>query len=186
MGAVTRSQLKKIFKRIDGRMKKSVDIYIIGGASAILGYNVIKETNDIDVDGDIDSDFQRLFLEEVSALGLDIYLSSRGVFSPPDGYRERMKSEEFPKGKLRVWYLDQYDLAISKVERGLEKDYEDIKRVHQRSPYDRERLIQIFNTEYIAVSAIGNKREKKMNLLDLIAMLFGDEVLEDSKRKVGY
>lgn len=28
---------------------------MIGGASAILGYNVIKETNDVDLDGEIEA-----------------------------------------------------------------------------------------------------------------------------------
>jgi len=46
--------------------------------------------------------------------------------------------------------------------------------------------ISIFNTEYINVSAIGNKREKMMNLLDLIAMLFSDEAMIKAKKEIGF
>jgi hypothetical protein len=186
MAAITKVDLEKLFSRIDARLKKNIEIYIIGGAAAILGYNVMKETNDVDLDGRIDSEFQKLFDEEVKSLKLVLHLSSSGVFTPPDGYRERTKFEDFPKKKLRVRYLDQYDLAISKIDRGLEKDYEDIRRIHQKSPFDRERLIEIFNNEYIRVSSLGNPRIKMMNLLDVIATLFGGEYVEDSKIKIGF
>lgn len=186
MGTVTKDELKELFSRVDKRLKKSLDVYIIGGASAILGYNVVKETNDVDVDGSIDSDFQKIFDEEAKALGLDLYLSSKGVFYPPDGYRDRCEFEDFPKKKLRVWYLNQYDLAISKIDRGFGKDFEDIQRVHKKYPYDYEKLVQIFNDEYIKVVASGNTREKMMNLLDLVGNLFGDALVEDAKKRISF
>jgi hypothetical protein len=48
------------------------------------------------------------------------------------------------------------------------------------------KLIQIFKDEYINVSAIGNPREKMMNLLDLISMLFGDDAMEKAKQEIGF
>lgn len=186
MGAVTKDQIKELFRRVDKRLEKSLDIFLIGGISAVLGYNVVKETNDVDIDGRIDPDFRKIFDEEVKHLGLELYLSSKGVFSPPDGYRTRCKFEIFPKKKLKVWYLDQYDLAISKIDRGLGKDFEDIKRVHSEYPFEYERLIQIFNEEYINVSSIGNPREKMMNLIDLIENLFGSSYVEMAKKRIGF
>jgi len=97
MGTISQSDLKKVFAAVDARLQKKIDVYVIGGASAILGYNVIKETNDVDLDGGIDADFNQLFQEEVDKRGLDLYLSSKGVFVPPDDYRSRMKFETFPK-----------------------------------------------------------------------------------------
>lgn len=186
MGQVSKEELKKLFSAVDQRLTKNLDLYIIGGASAILGYNVAKETNDVDVDGHIDQELYQVFQEEAAKLKLNLHLANKGVFSPPDHYRQRMKFEIFSKKKLRVWYLDQYDLAISKIDRGIEKDFEDIKRVHQKSPYEMQKLISIFNTEYINVSAIGNRREKMMNLLDLISMLFGDQAMAKAKEKIGF
>lgn len=186
MGKVSQAQLKNLFVKIDSRLKKKIDLHIIGGASAILGYNVTKVTNDVDVDGSIDSDLKIIFDEEVRKLGLDLYLSSKGVFFPPDNYRSRAEFKDFPKNKLRVWFLNQYDLAISKIDRGLDKDFDDIKRVHEKSAFDRDKLINIFNLEYINVVATGNLREKKMNLIDLIANLFGDDGIEDVKIKIRF
>jgi len=89
MGTISQSDLKKVFAAVDARLQKKIDVYVIGGASAILGYNVIKETNDVDLDGGIDADFNQLFQEEADKRG-----------------------------------LDQFDLAISKIDRGIEKDDE--------------------------------------------------------------
>ncbi len=187
MGSVTVKQLEELFSRVDARLKKKINLFIIGGASAILGYNVTKATNDVDIEGNIDEELNKIFSEEAKKLKMDLYLSSRGgVFFPPDGYRSRSKFKDFPKNNLRVWYLDKYDLAISKIERGLEKDYEDIERVHAKSLFELDQLIQIFNDEYINVVATGNKREKMMNLLDLIGRLFGDAEIEKSAKKIGF
>lgn len=187
MGAITVKQLEELFRRIDARLKKKINLFVIGGASAILGYNVTKATNDVDIEGNIDVELNTIFSEEAEKLKMDLYLFSRGgVFFPPDGYRSRLKFKDFPKNNLRVWYLDKYDLAISKIERGLEKDYEDIERVHVKSPFELDRLIHIFNDEYINVVATGNKREKMMNLLDLIGRLFGEATIEASAKKIGF
>ncbi len=128
MENVTKSQLEELFSRVDARLKKQISLFIIGGASAILGHNVSKVTNDVDVDGDIDVELEKIFSEEVVKLNLNLYLSSKGIFPPPDGYRSRSKF---------------------KIDRGYEKDYDDIKRVHVKSPFDRNVLIRIFNDEYI-------------------------------------
>jgi hypothetical protein len=185
VATVSRAQLKKLFQGIDKRLCHSLEIYVIGGAAAILGYNVVKETNDVDVDGKISPEFARAFELEAKAQNLNLHLSEVGVFSPPENYRERAKFEDFPERKLRVWYLDQYDLAISKIDRGIEKDFVDIERVHKRAPYDVDKLIQIFNEEYIKTVAIGDPRVKKMNLVDLAARLFGDDVAVSTASKIG-
>lgn len=184
MATVSKQQLRQLFTRVDGLLTQEMNIYLIGGAAAILGYNVTKETNDVDIEGTIPLDFKTAFASEAKALKLDLRLSQVSVFSPPEGYRERAKFEDFPSRKLRIWYLDQYDLAISKIDRGIEKDFEDIERVHKQSPYERDQLIQIFNDEYIQTVAIGNPRTKKMNLIDLAIRLFGEEVAEDTAARI--
>lgn len=184
MATVSKKQLKRLFAGVESRLTKNINIYVIGGASAILGYNVTKETNDVDIDGAIPPDFAQAFAAEVKVLKLDLRLSQVGVFAPPEVYRQRAKFEDFPKNKLRVWYLDQYDLAISKIDRGIEKDFEDIERVHKQSPFNCDKLVQIFNDEYIRTVAIGDPRIKKMNLVDLIGRLFGEDTARDTEGKV--
>lgn len=111
MGKVSKTQLENLFLKIDSRLKKEIELYIIGGASAILGYDVTKVTNDVDVDGNIDPELKIIFDEEAKSLGLDLYLSSRGVFFPPDDYRSRgfysapSKTSESRKVKIRVCYF---------------------------------------------------------------------------------
>lgn len=107
MGTVTKKELTKLFKNIDAKLKQKIDVHIIGGSSAIIGYDVIKETHDVDLD--------------------------------------------------------------------------DIARVHAKSTFKISKLVEFFKNEYILVSAIGNTREKIMNLLDLISILFGDKAMEKIK-----
>ena len=177
MGSLQRSDLETLFASIDAKLEKQINLFIIGGAAAILGYNVQKVTNDIDLETSIDQQFQELFKSEAQKLKLDVMLSFRGgVFYPPEGYRERMiEFKDFPNKKLRVYTLDKYDLAISKIDRGSQKDFDDIESIHSKSAFDLNELIKIFNDEYINVVATGNLREKKMNLLQLIEILFGAE-----------
>lgn len=186
MGSLTKKQVEELFKNIDAKLQKQIDLFVIGGVSAVLGYNVTKITDDVDIDGKVDSELDTLFNQEAKKLNLDLYLSSKGVFFPPEDYRSRAHFTDYPKNKLRVWFLNQYDLAISKIDRGLDKDYDDIKRVHEKSPFDRNQLINLFNDEYINVVATGNLREKKMNLIDLISNLFGDSAVEDTKKQIKF
>ena len=57
-----------------------------------------------------------------------IYLDRVGVAKVPENYEDRI-TEIFPKvfKHLRLLALDPYDLALSKLERSLQRDRDDIK-----------------------------------------------------------
>jgi hypothetical protein len=57
-----------------------------------------------------------------------IYLDRVGVDKVPENYEDRI-TEIFPKvfKHLRLLALDPYDLALSKLERNLQRDRDDIK-----------------------------------------------------------
>ncbi|HEY8269880.1 MAG TPA: DUF6036 family nucleotidyltransferase [Pseudobdellovibrionaceae bacterium] len=186
MATVTKESLETLFRNIDSKLEYTVDIYIIGGASAILGYNIVKQTDDVDLDGTAEPHFQKLFNEASHETGTDLVLSSKGVFTPPDGYRERMHFKDFPRRKLRIWFLDKDDFAISKISRGFGKDYEDISKVHEQAPYEYASLMNIFMTEFIGIATIGNEKETKMNFLDLVEKLFGSERMIEAKRDIKF
>lgn len=186
MEPVKKEDLEGLFARVDARIDKKIDIFVIGGAAAIVGYGIQKFTQDVDLDNSVDPQLDEIFKSEARAMGFELYLSSKGVFFPPDGYRSRMKFLDFPKRNLRVYYLDKYDLAISKIDRGIQKDMDDIVAVHEKSPFELEELINIFSKEYITVAAVGDPRGKMMNLLDVIFRLFGDEVMNVAKVKIGF
>lgn len=186
MATITKEQLEKLFRKVDEKLERSVDLYVIGGAAAILGYNVVKETEDVDLDSGVDGEFHEIFRQAAHETGTDVELSHRGIFTPPEGYRDRMKFLDYPHRKLRVWTLDKYDLALSKIARGFGKDYEDIIRVHKASPLDYEALLRIFKTEFVNVAVIGDQRVVMMNFLDLVDKLFGDMKMEETKTKIGF
>ncbi len=103
MAQLSKIELETLFTKVDEKLKHPVDLFVIGGASAILGYNVTKQTNDVDLDGKVNKEVHKLFAEVATAQGLNIHLSEVGVFAPPDGYRARMVRHDFKNKKLRVW-----------------------------------------------------------------------------------
>ena len=98
------------------------DIYLIliGGASLILKYNLKRATNDIDV------------IAKTYIGGLGDILARKGFQIVAEGflnlhpdYEERLQPF-YEKGKVHIYILSPYDLAISKISRGFDKDINDI------------------------------------------------------------
>ncbi len=77
-----------------------------------------------------------------------IYLHRVGIAKVPENYEDRL-SEIFPKvfKHLRLLALDPYDLALSKLERNIERDREDVKHLAKFVPFDLEVLKARYENE---------------------------------------
>ena len=77
-----------------------------------------------------------------------IYLDPVGVAHAPEDYEERL-TEIFPKTfkHLRLCALDPYDLALSKLERNIQKDRDDVKYLAKTVPLDLEVLRERYQKE---------------------------------------
>jgi hypothetical protein len=77
-----------------------------------------------------------------------IYLDPVGVAHAPEDYEERL-TEIFPKTfkHLRLCALDPYDLALSKLERNIQKDRDDVKYLAKTVPLDLGVLRQRYQKE---------------------------------------
>ena len=66
----------------------------------------------------------------------------------PENYEDRV-TEIFPKvfKHLRLLALDPYDLALSKLERNLQRDRDDIKYLAKTVPFDLEILKERYQSE---------------------------------------
>jgi hypothetical protein len=111
-----------------GRVARSpVRIYLTGGSTAVLeGW---RETT-IDVDLRFEPEADEL-LRELPALkerlGVNIELASPPDFIPElPGWRERSPLA-FQEGRVDVHHFDFYSQALSKIERGFERDLADVR-----------------------------------------------------------
>lgn len=77
-----------------------------------------------------------------------VYLDTVSVAKVPDGYEERLI--EMYAGvfrRLRICALDPYDLALSKLERNIQRDRDDVKHLAAAVPLDLDMLRDRYQKE---------------------------------------
>ncbi len=77
-----------------------------------------------------------------------IYLDRVGVAHVPESYEDRLK-EIFPGTlrNLRLLALDPYDLALSKLERNIQRDRDDVRHLARTVPLDLDVLKDRYDKE---------------------------------------
>jgi len=77
-----------------------------------------------------------------------IYLDYVGVAKVPEDYEDRL-TEMFPGAyrHLRICALDPYDLALSKLERNIQRDRDDVKHLAHSIPLDLKVLKERYENE---------------------------------------
>lgn len=81
----------------------------------------------------------------------------------PEGYESRL-AEMFPGTfkHLRLFALDPYDLALSKIERNSQRDRDDVKHLARTVPFDLQILKSRFENEL--KSYLGNPQRESLTL----------------------
>jgi hypothetical protein len=105
-----------------------------------------------------------------------IYLDPVGVAHLPESYEERL-TEIFPKSftHLRLCALDPYDLALSKLERNIQRDRDDVKYLARTAPLDLEVPTERYRTELRW--QLGNPEREDLTLKPWI------DAIEEEKRQ---
>jgi len=105
-----------------------------------------------------------------------IYLDRVGAAKVPENYEERL-TEIFPKvfRHLRLFALDPYDLALSKLERNIERDRDDVKHLAKIIPFDLDALKDRYQKELRW--QLGNPERKDLTLRLWI------EAIEEERKK---
>jgi hypothetical protein len=77
-----------------------------------------------------------------------VYLDHVGVAQPPDDYESRLQ-EMFPGAfrNLHLMALDPYDLALTKLERNIERDRSDVRYLARIIPFDLSILRERYTAE---------------------------------------
>ena len=136
----------------------------MGGFVVTLLYGLPRATADLDVLL-IAPGKQRAHLLELGVRGgalhrkYKIYLDYVGVAKVPEDYEDRL-TEMFPGTyqHLRICALDPYDLALSKLERNIQRDRDDVKHLAQFVAMDLKTLNEGYEKELR--SQLGNPNAK--------------------------
>jgi hypothetical protein len=140
-------------RELDSAVREEVRLDCMGGFVITMVYGFSRLTGDLDVLEIAPREARRPMLE----LGMQggplhkkykIYLDHVGVAHVPENYEDRL-SQMFPRAfrHLRLFALDPYDLALSKLERNLQRDRDDVKHLARTVPLDLEVLRDRYQKE---------------------------------------
>jgi len=101
-------------------------------------------TADLDIKFVSEVDLGPVLSELKQRLNLNIELASPDLFIPPlPGWEERSEFIQ-REGKLDFFHFDLYSQALSKIERGFDRDLDDVAAMIKTAGVDRARLLEFF------------------------------------------
>ena len=144
---------KSFLTEIDEELDQDVKLHCLGGFVGKVLYDFDRETSDVDI-LPVAANSE---IEAALSLGLEgsklhkkykIYLEIVGIAPVPYDYAQRLIGIYSGTFKhLRLFALDPYDLALSKIERNSQRDRDDVKHLARFVPFDLEVLKKRFEVE---------------------------------------
>jgi hypothetical protein len=138
---------------IDSNVEGEVQFHCIGGFAVTMHYGLPRTTADVDVIAIAPTTATKPLLELAGKNSTlhrkyQVYLDFVSVNTLPENYEERL-TEMFPANfaNLRLFVLDPYDLALSKLERNIQRDRDDVKYLARTAPFDLDVLRSRYETE---------------------------------------
>jgi len=124
-----------------------------GGFAVTQEYGISRQTSDIDV-LDVDPPRAVDFLIREGGLGSPlaiehkVYLDFVGIANPPYEYESRLHPM-YPGAfqHLRLMVMDPYDVALTKLKRDSDKDFQDVLQLAEKIPFDLELFEKRYNQE---------------------------------------
>lgn len=155
-------------KELDALATETVRMECIGGFVVTVLYGLSRATADVDV-LEITPRSAADAFSEVAMLGgplfekYGLYLDRVTVAQPPYEYESRLQ-EMFPETfrHLRLMALDPYDLALTKLERNIERDRNDVRYLARTVPLDLDLLRERYQTELRPY--LGNPKREDLTL----------------------
>jgi hypothetical protein len=169
---------RSFLRVLDQQATEETRLDCMGGFVVTVLYGFSRETSDLDVLL-IAPQEQRTPLLKLGAQGAElhkkygVYLDYVGVAKIPEDYEERL-TEMFAGAfhYLRICALDPYDLALSKLERNIQRDRDDVKHLARSVPLDPEILKQRYEKELRW--QLGNPAREDLTLKLWIEMIEED------------
>jgi hypothetical protein len=155
---------RSFLHELDKTVGEEVRLVCMGGFVVTQFYGFSRSTADIDTLSIVPRD-EAATLREFGSRGgplhtkYKIYLDFVAVACVPEDYEERL-TEMYPQAfrRLRLFALDPYDLALSKLERNIQRDRDDVRFLARTIPFDLEILQERYRKERAGSLAIPRAR----------------------------
>lgn len=159
---------RSFLNELDRIADSTVRLDCIGGFVVTMLYGLKRPTADVDVL----EIAPRATAEAFSAVAMlggplfqkyGVYLDRVTVAQPPYEYESRLH-EMFPGAfqHLRLMALDPYDLALTKLERNVERDRSDVRYLARTVPFSLDRLRERYHQELRPY--LGNPKREDLTL----------------------
>lgn len=139
---------KSFLAAVNAQLREDTQLHCCGGFVVTQVYGVARSTSDLDFLGVVPNAWKEL--TEIGGKGSvlhqkhKVYLDAVIVATPPENYHDRlipMFGGAWPR--FHLFALEAHDLALSKLERNLERDRDDVQRLaragHLKAHILRER-----------------------------------------------
>ena len=139
-----KAKLLAFMEALGNRVGSSGTIYLTGGATALL-YGWREKTIDIDIKADPEpSRFFEAITELKDTLDTNVELASPDLFIPElPGWRDRSPLIQ-RSGPLDFRHFDFYSQVLAKLERGHERDMNDVLEFKKQRLVDPSKLLELF------------------------------------------
>lgn len=165
-------------QELDALAAETVRMDCIGGFVVTMLYSLIRTTADVDVLEIAPRSVAETFSKVAMPGGplfqrYGVYLDRVTIAQPPYEYETRLK-EMFPGifRHLRLMALDPYDLALTKLERNIERDRNDVRYLARTIPFDLDLFRERYHSELRPY--LGNPNRE-----DLTLKLWIEAIAED-------
>jgi hypothetical protein len=157
---ISREMLKHILELTDKRLKREVEVLLVGGGALLVLAKNSTATRDLDA---LPTDTLSFFQDALRKIkgeirGIDLNTRSVGFESYlPDGWEERtVLSKDFSTANIKVYTPCPEDLAVMKVFRFSAKDAQDIARLAGLPRFKPS----VFKKRFLSVlpAAVGDPR----------------------------
>lgn len=175
-------ELKKFFQTLDGLLDSQEQLFLIGGASVVLGYKSDRLTKDVDAWMSVSAKIQEKWAEAVRKSGINLYLEVASVAQAPYGMEERA-SVKLKLKNLNIMTPSALDLILMKVPRFSDNDRLDVGVLIKET--NAEDLLKIFKAEFLPY-CIGNRKFIAINYLEAIEIHFGQKVADFHAKEIGF
>ena len=136
------SPWKEFLQALDGRVTEPCRLPCFGGFAVTRVYGISRTTLDIDVLDVAPGSVVRVLMREGgrgSPLAIEhkVYLDFVGVANPPYEYESRLRPiYEGAFQHLNFFVMDPYDVALTKLKRDSDKDFQDMLQLAEKIPFD--------------------------------------------------
>ena len=153
-------------REVDESVTEETVLHCLGGFVVTVIHGAPRTTSDLD---SITLTRKDPALFRLAGLGSalhqkhKVYLDPVGVAPLPENYEDRI-TEIFPGcfGKLRLFALDPYDIALSKIERNTTLDRDDVLHLARVVPFDPDLLERRYHEELRVY--LGNPEREDLTL----------------------